>query len=84
MGEKFQSPQQVPYERLRAEVLQANSRGGGLPPPLFFTTTCFLRYYHFEQLQTVLIKVKLIINNNVPLTFNTQSFVVWQTVIMFF
>ena len=84
MGEKFQSPQQVPYERLRAEVLQANSRGGGLPPSFFLQPLVLLRYYHFEQLQTVLIKVKLIINNNVPLTFNTQSFVVWQTVIMFF
>ena len=83
MGEKFQSPQQVPYERSRAEVLQANSRGGDLPPPLFLQPLVFLRYCHFEQLQTVLIKVKLIIDN-VPLTFNTQSFVVWQTVIMFF
>ena len=83
MGEKFQSPQQVPYERSRAEVLQANSRGGGLPPPLFSQPLVFLRYCHFEQLQTVLIKVKLI-KDNVPLTFNTQSFVVWQTVIMLF
>ena len=39
-----------------------------LPPSLlFFATTCFF-YDHFEELQTVLIKVKLIINK-VPLTY---------------
>ena len=36
-------------------------------PPLFFAITCFFSD-HFEELQTVLIEVKLIINN-APLTY---------------
>ena len=35
--------------------------------PLFFAITCFL-CDHFEELQTVLIQVKLIVNN-APLTY---------------
>ena len=52
---------------------------------------CLLRslalYNHFENLQTVLFEVELIIENapltyvypNTIETFNTQSFVIWQT-----
>ena len=62
---------------------------GGCTPP-FFNHLFFCD--HFEELQTVLIKVKIIINNapltqlypNTIRTFNTQSFVVCQRVIMLF
>ena len=47
----------------------------------------------FEELETVLFEVELIINNapviyvypnTIENMFNTQSFVIWQTVITFF
>ena len=58
-------------------------------PFLFFTITFFCN--QFEELQTVLFEVELIINN-APLTYVyadtikicCQSFVVWQTVIILF
>ena len=47
--------------------LEGGARGARLPPPLSFTITC-LFCNHFEELQTVFIEVKLIINN-APLTY---------------
>ena len=58
------------------------------PPPLFYGSRLFF-CYHFEELQTVLTEVKLIINNarltyaypnTIKTCLNTQSFVVWQAV----
>ena len=49
-------------------ITKGGLRGGtGDARALFFATTCFF-YDHFEELQTVFIEVKLIINN-APLTY---------------
>ena len=47
---------------------EADSEGGagGAHPPFFFPITCLL-FNHFEELQTMLFEVELIINN-APLT----------------
>ena len=81
------SMQSKVYCKQKADIEEAQR--AGVPP--FFAITCFF-CNHFEELQTVLIEVKLIINNapltyvyqNTIKTFSTQSFVVWQTVIMLF
>ena len=57
---------------LQKKVLLYNQRWikrghGESARPLFIATTCFF-YDHFEELQTVFIEVKLIINN-APLTY---------------
>ena len=58
---------------LMVEVTRAGFRGGAFPPPPPPPCRSFLYNYlffwdHLEELQTVLIKVKLIINNT-PLTY---------------
>ena len=59
--------------------------------PLYFAITCFFFCNHFEELQTVLFEVELIINDaflTLPKyyqnMFNIQSFVIWQALIIFF
>ena len=83
-------------EQFNKDTFVFNTRGGfrggtGGARPVFLQSLVFCD--HFEELQTVLIEVKLI-NNNAILRyclpkyyqniFHTQSFVVWQTVIMLF
>ena len=51
------------YCKQKADIEEAQR--AGVPP--FFAITCFF-CNHFEELQTVLIEVKLIINN-APLTY---------------
>ena len=83
----------IPYKFIRVNFqknlyIQTLSKS----PSLSFEITCFF-CKHFEELQTVLLKVELILNNP-PLTcvypntidiymFNTQSFAIWRTVIIF-
>ena len=55
------------YDFLTRTFLHAKSRIRALTHQIFFETACFF-CDHFEELQTVLIKVKLIINN-APLTY---------------
>ena len=54
----------------RSEADSGGRRGGSVHP--FFAITCFF-YNHFEELQTVLLEVELIINNkhtfNIRLTY---------------
>ena len=62
---------------------------------LFFAITCFFFCNHFEELQTLLFEVELIIDN-APLTYiypnttetcltpNHLLFANWQTIIIFF
>ena len=69
-------------------------RGGGRGAPLFLQSVVFF-VITLEELQTVLLEAELIINN-APLTyvyantietrnmFGTQSFVIWQTIFIFF
>ena len=62
---------------------------GGWHMPPFFAITCFF-CNNFEELQTVFFEVELITNNatiNICLSKyyqNTPSFVIWQTIIIFF
>ena len=74
------------------DITEADLKGArGVHTPIFFCNHLFF-CNHFEELQTVFIPVKLIINNapltyvypNTVKTFNIQSFVVWQTVILLF
>ena len=50
-----------------SEAYLEDGAGGGARP-LFFAITCCFFCDHFEELQTVLIQVKLIVNN-APLTY---------------
>ena len=76
----------------RGEHGGAPARHPPLPHSLYFLQSLGFLRDHFEELQTVLFEVKLIINSTFtirlrkyyPNMFNIQSFVIWQTVNIFF